>query len=264
MVDLAEVADLFEVRGDIVRDLDLLTLLRARTRPMLFACRPVSEGGRWDDADPTAPQAPPAGGGQARLRLRGRRVPERAARRDREKAGRGLIVSHHDLRGTPDDLDGLYAGMAEMGADIVKIAVTPRSIADVGRLLAFAGDRARGSGPPLVPIALGPMGQRDADPGRPLRRALHLRLRRRRRRKRRPGQLPVAVLADLYRVREITSATRVYGVLGSDVERSLSPVLHNRAFAAREARRRLRPAAGGGARALPRRRSPPSTSPASA
>jgi 3-dehydroquinate dehydratase/shikimate dehydrogenase len=49
-----------------------------------------------------------------------------------------------------------------------------------------------------------------------------------------PGQLPAAVLADLYRVRQISSATRVYGVLGTDVERSLSPVLHNRAFAARE------------------------------
>jgi shikimate dehydrogenase len=40
-------------------------------------------------------------------------------------------------------------------------------------------------------------------------------------------------MAGLYRVRELTTATRVYGVLGSDVARSLSPVLHNRAFAAR-------------------------------
>src|SRR6185295_8320905 len=37
----------------------------------------------------------------------------------------------------------------------------------------------------------------------------------------------------LYRVRELTSATKVYGLLGSDVLWSLSPVLHNRAFEAR-------------------------------
>jgi shikimate dehydrogenase len=48
-----------------------------------------------------------------------------------------------------------------------------------------------------------------------------------------PGQLPAAQMADLYRVRGVNPATRVYGVLGSDVARSLSPVLHNRAFEAR-------------------------------
>jgi shikimate dehydrogenase len=45
-----------------------------------------------------------------------------------------------------------------------------------------------------------------------------------------PGQLSAAVMADLYRVRQIGAETKLYGVLGSDVERSLSPILHNRAF----------------------------------
>lgn len=233
MVDLAEVADLFEVRGDLVRDLDLLTLVRARTRPMLFACHPVSEGGRWDDGDAKGrrvllQEAVKRGFDYVDVEYRSGLLNVAA-----EKAGRGLIVSHHDLERTPEDLDGLYAGMAEMGADIVKIAVTPRSVADVGRLLVFAQDRARVSGPPLVPIALGPLGvvtrilggrwgapftYACAGPGQEAG----------------PGQIPAAVLADLYRVRRITSATRVYGVVGTDVVRSLSPVLHNRAFAARE------------------------------
>jgi 3-dehydroquinate dehydratase/shikimate dehydrogenase len=46
-----------------------------------------------------------------------------------------------------------------------------------------------------------------------------------------PGQLPAAVLADTYRVRSISPLTRVYGLLGSDVLRSLSPAIQNRAFA---------------------------------
>ncbi len=233
MVDLAEVADLFEVRGDLARDLDLLTLVRARTRPLLFACHPVSEGGRWDDADAKGrrlllQEAVKRGFDYVDVEYRSGLLNVAA-----DKAGRGLVVSHHDLERTPEDLDGLYAGMAEMGADIVKIAVTPRSVADVGRLLVFAQDRARGSGPPLVPIALGPLGlltrilggrwgapftYASAGAGQEAG----------------PGQLPAAVLADLYRVRRISSATRVYGVLGTDVARSLSPVLHNRAFAARE------------------------------
>ena len=40
-------------------------------------------------------------------------------------------------------------------------------------------------------------------------------------------------MADLYRVRDVTAETKVYGILGRDVLRSLSPVLHNRAFEAR-------------------------------
>jgi 3-dehydroquinate dehydratase/shikimate dehydrogenase len=48
-----------------------------------------------------------------------------------------------------------------------------------------------------------------------------------------PGQIPASLLSRLYRVREITSATKVYGILGVDVLGSLSPAIHNRAFAAR-------------------------------
>jgi 3-dehydroquinate dehydratase/shikimate dehydrogenase len=47
-----------------------------------------------------------------------------------------------------------------------------------------------------------------------------------------PGQLPARVLASTYRVGAIGPSTRVYGVLGRDILRSLSPAIHNRAFAA--------------------------------
>jgi hypothetical protein len=40
-------------------------------------------------------------------------------------------------------------------------------------------------------------------------------------------------MADLYCVRSVTPETKVYGVLGRNVLKSLSPVLHNRALEAR-------------------------------
>jgi 3-dehydroquinate dehydratase/shikimate dehydrogenase len=232
MAELTGIADLFEIRADLVLDLDLLTLLRARTRPMLLTCLPVAEGGRWQDDDPqrrlTLLEGVKRGFDYVDIDFRSRYLDVMM-----EKSGRGLIVSYHDLAGTPGDLDGLYARMADCGADIVKIAVTPRSVTDVGRLLSFAGRVAQGDGPPVIPLAMGPLGiitrvvaGRYRSPFTYAAAAEGAEAA--------PGQLPAALMADLYRVRSVTPATRVYGVLGSDVARSLSPVLHNRAFEARQ------------------------------
>jgi 3-dehydroquinate dehydratase/shikimate dehydrogenase len=119
--------------------------------------------------------------------------------------------------------------MAALGADVVKIAVTARSIADLGRLFEFASRRAGASGPPLLPIAMGPMGVASrilggrfgapflfASPSAGAEAA--------------PGQIPAAVMAERFRARRITAATKVYGILGNDVTWSLSPAIHNLAF----------------------------------
>jgi 3-dehydroquinate dehydratase / shikimate dehydrogenase len=232
MAALAGLADLFEIRGDLVPDLDLLEILRARTRPLIFACRPVGEGGRWDD-------------GESRRRMmlleavkRGFDYVDVEYRSDfldvaMEKSGHGLIVSYHDLEGTPQDLAGLYARMCQRGADVVKIAVTPRSVADVGRLLEFAAWVSAEGGKPLIPIALGPLGIITrlvaGRYGAPFLYAAAAEGA-----EAAPGQLAAHLMADVYRVRDVTPATRVYGVLGGAAQRNLSPLLHNRAFAARQ------------------------------
>jgi 3-dehydroquinate dehydratase/shikimate dehydrogenase len=231
MADLAPVADLFEIRADRILDLDLLTILRARTRPLVLTCRSVSEGGGWPDDDPRRRTALLEGV------KRGYDYVDIEYHSDfvdvmMEKSGNGLIVSYHDLNGTPADLDGLYRRMADKGADIVKIAVTPRSIGEVGRLMEFAARTAAAGGAPLVALALGPLGVATrvlagrtgapftyAAAGKGTEAA--------------PGQIPATQMVDLYRARELSAKTKVYGVLGSDVTRSLSPVLHNRAFEAR-------------------------------
>jgi len=230
MAALAGIADLFEIRADRVLDLDLLALLRARTRPLLLTCRALSEGGSWPDDDPhrrlTLLEGVKRGFDYVDVESASGFTEVMV-----EKAGRGLVVSHHDLTGTPDDLDALYARMCTQGADVVKIAVTPRSVADVGRLLALAARVARQGGPPLIPLALGPMGVVTrvtagrygapftfAAPEEGAEAA--------------PGQIAVARMASLYRARTVGPATRVYGILGTDVTRSLSPALHNPAFQA--------------------------------
>lgn len=231
MVDLQPLADLFEVRADALQDFDLLTLLRAKTRPLVFTCRPREHGG-IGDMD----------------REQRRALLMEAVKRGYdyvdvehdsgftdvmiEKAGHGLIISHHDFEGMPAELDQLYVRMTALGADVAKIAVTPRSVADVGHLLDFATHVQRMGGPALIPIAMGPLGT--------LTRVLGGRFgvpftfaSPQSGRETAPGQLSASELAMVYRARSVTAATRVYGVLGRDVTHSLSPVLHNSAFSAR-------------------------------
>src|SRR5437870_3122757 len=118
MQELSGIADLFEVRADMVLDLDLLTILRARTRPIMLTCRAAAEGGRMDDDDPrrrmTLPEAGRRGFDYVDVEYRSAFTEVMV-----EKAGRGLIVSYHDLKSPPEDLDGFYAAMRERGADVV-------------------------------------------------------------------------------------------------------------------------------------------------
>lgn len=231
MAELSEVADLFEIRADHVSDLDLLAILRARRKPLVLTCRAASEGGLWPDDDPR----------RRRVLLEGVKrgfdyvdVELRSRLHDVmvEKAGRGLIVSYHDFQGTPADLDEIYGQMCELGADIAKIAVTPRTIADVARLVEFANQTSTMGPKPVLPVAMGPLGVLTriiggrfgspftfAAPAAGAEAA--------------PGQVPAARLRDLYRVNRIGRATKVYGILGRNVGKSLSPVLHNTGFQVR-------------------------------
>jgi 3-dehydroquinate dehydratase/shikimate dehydrogenase len=223
MADLAGRADMFEIRADYLEQLDLLTILRARTEPLLFTCRTSEQGGRWQGEEERRRmillEAVRRGFDYVDVEYESRFMEVVA-----EKTGRGLVLSHHDLEGVPDDLDALYGEMREMGADVVKIAVTPRSMAAVGRFLAFASRTSRSGGPPLVPIAMGPLGVVTrviagrykapftfACPEAGSEAA--------------PGQIPLDEMIDVYRAGRVSDKTRLYGVLGSDVSRSLSPRL---------------------------------------
>ena len=228
MSDLSGLADMFEIRGDLVTDLDLLTILRVRTKPLIFTARASSEGGKMKDEDPKR---------RGLLHEAVRRgydyvdVEYRSGFFDimTEKAGKGLIVSFHDMTGTPADLETLYDEMSKTGADIVKIAVSPRSISDVGRLMELVRRHA-GTGTPLIAIALGPLGAVTRIVG-PKYGAPFVYASTGKGHEAAAGQIPAEEMDTLYNIRAINPQTKIYGLLGGDVVRSLSPAIHNRGFA---------------------------------
>ncbi len=231
MAELADVADLFEVRADLMSSFDLGALRAGAPRPLVLTCRAASQGGQMPDGDParkaTLLAALDLGYDYVDVEAELLSSTVRA-----HAAGRRLVISHHDLTGTPGDLEGRYARMCELGPAVVKISVTPRTFADVGRVLALC-EHVRDRGPvPLIAIAMGRLGTltrllggRYGAPWTYAASEIG--------REAAPGQLGARAMAELYRVRSVTRQTRVYGLVGTDVSRSLSPALHNRAFAER-------------------------------
>ncbi len=145
------------------------------------------------------------------------------------------VVSYHNMEETPEDLDGLRQKMLdECDPDIIKIAVTPKCIGDVFRLVDFlrranAPERIQAGEPKTLGISMTEygwftrvLGKRFGCPytyaGFSEKRILA------------PGLLPYKTLRDLYRYDDINSETKIFGVIADPVQHSMSPAIHNRSF----------------------------------
>lgn len=142
-----------------------------------------------------------------------------------------LILSHHDLHGTPPNLEEVFERLFAAPAGILKAVFTARDALDSCRVLEQL--HRRGGRRKLIALAMGAAGL----PARVLARkfggfltfaALA------RGAESAPGQPTVAELRDVYRWDAVNPRTRVFGVIGWPVARSLSPRLHNAAMAAEQ------------------------------
>ena len=135
------------------------------------------------------------------------------------------VVSYHNLRETPADLDDIYAQMLKADGDVYKIAVHAESHADVARVLKLQ----RAAPKPTVAFCMGDIGQPSRflalKYGAPWIYAAF-----NKERGIAPGLPSLEELKTTYPVRSIDADTKVYGVAGDPVGHSLSPLLHNHIY----------------------------------
>lgn len=222
--DAASVADLVELRLDTVSDPDIAGALAGRRRPVIVTCRAAWEGGQFRGSE------------EERRRLLRSALDHGAEFVDVEwkadfteiliaTAGRRVVLSSHDFDGVPADLGARAAAMRATGAEVIKIAARTERLTDCLPLRDVGA--ALGNGQRAVLVGMGDAG-------------LITRVC--------PtvfhsawtyagaiasvGQVSAATLLDLYRFRSISSRTRLFGIVGSPVGHSVSPAMHNAAFAA--------------------------------
>lgn len=216
---------LVELRLDYIQgNVQVKRLLAERPCPVIVTCRRVADGGRWEQSE------------EDRLMLLRTAIVEGADYVDLEddiaakvpRYGKTKrIVSHHDFQKTPADLTLLHKRLAELNADVVKIAAMANHPTDNLRML----EMVHASRIPTVGICMGDIGVPTrilaGRAGAPFTfatfhddRVLA------------PGQIGWRQMRDMYRFDSLTQTTKIYGVVADPVGHSLSPVVHNAALTA--------------------------------
>ncbi|HBE72322.1 MAG TPA: shikimate dehydrogenase [Planctomycetaceae bacterium] len=217
--------DLVEMRLDYIgRHIDLGRLLKKKHAPVVITCRRREDGGRWDKSE------------DERLMILRSAIASGVDFVDLEEdiaeqipryGATKRIVSLHNFEQTPDDLEEIHARLANLDADVVKLATMANSFADCIRMMRLA----KSASIPTIGICMGDIGLitrvMALHHGAPFTYTTMSNDR-----KIAPGQVSVDVMRDMYRPAEINDETKLYGVVADPVAHSLSPHIHNAAFQA--------------------------------
>lgn len=142
-----------------------------------------------------------------------------------------VIVSHHDFSGVPEDLEQIYERLAATPAHVVKIAVQTKNITDCIRVFRLL-DRARSEQRNLIAIAMGDAGVATRILG-PARGSFLTYGSLEDESATAPGQVNARQLRSVYRIDDINDETMICGLIGLPVMHSVSPHMHNAAFASK-------------------------------
>jgi 3-dehydroquinate dehydratase / shikimate dehydrogenase len=216
-------AELVELRIDCLRrEPNLKRLFAERYTPVVFTIRRGTDGGLW------------RGDEEKRQRLLREAIVTGVEYVDLEadiaKAIRRFgktqrVVSVHNFKKMPAELEELGREIQEADADVVKVAAMAHSPADASKMMEFVAK----SPVPTIGIAMGEVGfftrilgakfgapftYSGFNPDRTFA----------------PGQPRLHELKEDYFYDQINAETAVYGVIGDPIAQTLSPAVHNAAF----------------------------------
>jgi 3-dehydroquinate dehydratase/shikimate dehydrogenase len=218
-------ARLIELRLDFLkRPPDFKRLLADKSCPMVATIRRLPEGGKWDGNEEHRQQllrqAIVAGFDWVDLET------DIADSIPRPRFGSvRRIISYHNLKEMPAELEKIHARMCQQDADVIKVAVRAQQPSDNLRVLSLIGRASK----PTVAFCVGDLGFPSrilqGKYGSPFTYAAF--------NKERLSSLGIPSFTEIKRVYHfdrINEDTEVFGVIGDPVGHSLSPLIHNIAF----------------------------------
>ena len=234
-------AEVVELRVDRIGDVDAVeaVLREPRRTPLILTIRTAEEGGGWDgdDAERIAlferlgllqpgyiDLEWSAWRRSANLRQKIGLVCHRTDLPGGDRAKNQLMLSHHDLNGTPEDLSAVTDSLCDEPAAIVKVVFTARDATDALRVLTHLRERAARR--PLIALAMGAAGLATRVLAKKFGGFLSF-ASRGAGRESAAGQPTLEMMRQVYRWDAIGPQTRVYGLIGWPVDHSRGPFIHN-------------------------------------
>ena len=225
-----KVADILELRLDLIVSPDLNALLHAANKPVIVTNRSKLDGGQFKGND------------EERLQVLHDAMAAKADYVDIEVSTpreylqpflegydtSRIILSYHDFSHTPEDINPLYEAMNDLPGEILKIVTYARDLNDNLKMFQLL-ERAKKENKKLIGLCMGDLGEisrvlsplyggfltfGSLETGQ----------------ESAPGQIPANVLRNIYRVNDARQNFKVYGVIGNPISKSMGYLIHNCAF----------------------------------
>jgi 3-dehydroquinate dehydratase/shikimate dehydrogenase len=220
-------ARLIELRLDYLKKApDFKRLLANKPCQLVATARRLPEGGKWDSSEDARKmllrQAIVGGFDWVDLETD---VADSIPRPPLSVSKTRRIVSYHNFREMPAELEKIHQRMCAQDADVIKIVVRAQQASDNLRILSLL----KGAPKPTVAFCMGDLGFPSrilqAKYGAPFTYAAF-----NKERNIAPGMPSFAEVKKVYRYADVNADTVVFGVIGDPIAHSLSPLIHNTAF----------------------------------
>lgn len=219
--------DLIELRLDYVSgmknaEICLEKSLQSTTKPIIVTNRPKREGGNFKGSE------------EDRLCLLQKAIELEAdyvdveydsARHITRKDSSKIIISYHNFKETPHNINRIYEDISQYKPDIVKIVTYANDITDNIRIFELLKE----ANIPTISFCMGEFGHISRILTRKFGGFLTF-ASLERGKESAPGQLTVDELSNIYHYKNINKETRLYGIVGNPISHSISPVIHNSSF----------------------------------
>ncbi len=223
-------ADIIELRIDLMDDYDLDVLLTASKKPSIVTNRNKREGGQFSGSEEERiellKQAMASGAEYVDIETS---TPKELLKPFLESKRKSkVILSYHNFTDTPEEIGRFYELMCAMPADILKIVTYARDITnnldlfdlilrskiDDKKLIALCMGEKGEVSRILSPLLGGFLTFGSLETGKETA----------------PGQITGTTLKNIYRVCDKRDSFKIYGVIGNPIHKSMGYLIHNRAF----------------------------------
>jgi len=234
----AKAVDIIEIRADSIKGFSLPLLLRQKTnKPLIFTCYAKSNGGYFGGTETERIKLLSEAISSGMFEYVTLDIPESLKISETVKTlinlGRRCktktILTYHNYRRTPDNLEAIYKRMAAYKPDVIKIVTYARKFSDNFRIFKLAQGVASRRNSKLIAFGMGERGIIS----RILYKKFGLFLTYASYKtglETAEGQIPFEYMKYLYQADCINRRTKIFGLLGNPVKHSYSPLLFNAWF----------------------------------